>query len=385
MTASSIAFGVAAIVFGQSLLSSFQRQMVDKSTGAATAHLQVQAKAAQDRKVPEVLLAGAERYKSLFAADPRVEAAGSRLLFTGLLHAAASSRGVLLVGVEPEEEKKLSILPGYVREGRYLEGPRDMVLGRKLANVLDLRLGERVVAMAQGPDGVMQSELFRLAAILDTGSLVYDGQVAFVRLDAAQKLRGRPGLVSCVAAKLKDSSKTFAVARDMRPRLNETDTVLTYEELGSEIAGIKRFQDALWFVINLVILLVVWLGILNTVSMSFFERIREFGVMRAIGARLGVLVSMLLLEAALLGALGAALGLLLGRSLVGWFGAGGLRLPVGEALTYFMPFDDRIFMRPIWEKHLQAAAAAVAVSLLAAVAPALRAARLSVTQALRHL
>ncbi|HAH08335.1 MAG TPA: hypothetical protein DCM05_17725 [Elusimicrobia bacterium] len=386
LMASSIAFGVAAIVFGQSLLSSFQRQMVDKSTGVFTGHLQVQAKDATDRKFPDKLLEAPERFKALFAADPRVAAAGTRLLLTALLHSAASSRGALVVGVEPEDEKRLSLIPGYLKTGRYVSGPRDIVIGRRLASTLDLRLGERVVVMSQGPDGVMQSELFRLSGILDTGSVTFDGQIAYVRLDAAQGLKGRPGQASQVVAKLKDSRRTDEAAADLGFRLGDPRAALfTYEQLDSEVVGIKRFQDAFWVVISLVILLVVWLGILNTVSMSFFERIREFGVMRAIGARPSLLVSLLLAEALFLGALGAVLGLALGRGLIAWFGSEGLRLPVGQALAYFMPFDDRVFLRPVWGQHLRAAAAAAGVSVLAAVGPALRVLRLRVTEALRYL
>ncbi|MFA6030559.1 MAG: FtsX-like permease family protein [Elusimicrobiota bacterium] len=385
LAASSIAFGIMALVFGQSLLGSFQRQMVDKSTGVLSGHLQVQAAKASDRKVPEVLLADPARYVRLLADDPLVEAAGPRLLMTGLLHSASASRAALVVGVEPEKEKRLSIMPGYLREGRYLEGPRDVVIGERLATALDLRIGERVVLMAQGPDGVMNSELFRLSGVHRSGSEAFDGQTAYVRLDSAQRLRGVPGLVSHAAARLADSDRLPEALSRLRARLGPEAVAVTWEEVGSEVAGIRRFQNALWAVIHLVILLVVWLGILNAVSMSFFERIREFGILRALGAKPRFLVALLVAESALLGLLGSLLGLLLGRALVGWFGARGLSLPIGDAMAYFMPFDDRILLRPFWGPHLRSAAAAVLVCVLASAAPSLRAARLRVTEALRHI
>ena len=83
------------------------------------------------------LLEKGEGNKALFLSDPRVEAAGLRLLFTGLAYSASGSRGVLVVGVEPDIEPKLSIIPGYLRSGRYLEKPRDIVMGDKLAGQAD--------------------------------------------------------------------------------------------------------------------------------------------------------------------------------------------------------------------------------------------------------
>ncbi|MEK9145776.1 MAG: FtsX-like permease family protein [Elusimicrobiota bacterium] len=386
LTIFSVAFGLAAVMFGQSLLTSFQRQMVDKSTGVMVGHLQIQAREAKDRKVPLPLLEGGEAHKALLLSDPRVEAAGLRLLFTGLAYSAAGSRGVLVVGVEPETEPKLSIMPGYLRSGRYVEKARDIVMGDKLAGHLDLRLGEKAVLMAQGPDGSMNSELFRLSGIYHSGSDAFDAQIVYVPLPSAQLLRGRPGMISHAVARLKDSQAAFRTARDLSARFSDpVAALLTYEDVGSEVVGIKKFEDALWAVLMTVIFSIVGLGILNTVSMSFFERIREFGVLRALGARPAFVMKLLAAESVLMGTLGTALGLTLGWSLISFFRARGLALPVGDALSYFMPFDDIIYLRPVWESHAKAAALAFAVSVAAAAAPGLRASRLVVHRALRHV
>lgn len=386
LTISSVAFGLAAVMFGQSLLTSFQRQMVDKSTGVMVGHLQIQARDAKDKKIPVPLLSGGEAHKALLLSDPRVEAAGLRLVFTGLAYSASASRGVLVVGVEPELEPKLSIMPGYLRSGRYLEKPRDIVLGDKLADFLDLRLGEKTVVMAQGPDGAMNSELFRVSGITHSGSDAFDAQIVYVPLPSAQVLRGRPGMVSYAVARLRDSQAAFGAAKDLSARFSDPIAAIrTYEEVGSEVVGIKKFQDGLWAVLMTVIFSIVGLGILNTVSMSLFERIREFGVLRALGARPAFVMRLLAVESVLMGSLGTAGGLLVGWGLISFFRAKGLALPVGDALSYFMPFDDMIYMRPEWASHLKAAMLAFAVSVAAAAAPGLRASRLVVNQALRHI
>lgn len=385
LSVGSVAVGLAAVMFGQSLLRSFQRQMIDKATGVMLGHIQVQAAGVKDRKIPEKLLAHRERFTAALAQDARVMAVGARILYTGLVTSPTASRGVLVVGVEPEAERRLSIIPGYLVSGRYFGGgERDAVFGVKLARDLDVRLGERIVVMAQKPDGEMGSELFRVAGLYKTDSIAYDGQIVYVPLSSAQRLRGRPGLVSHVVAKLRDVDQVDNFLAERAGTLDDPGAVLiSYRDVGSEVVGIKKFQDALLIVIMGVIYAIVGLGILNTVSMSLFERIREFGVIRALGARPGLLIRLVLAEAFLLGGAGVLAGVAVGAAFIAFFGVVGLPLPLGKALSYFMPFDGVIYMRPQWLLHLRSAAGLWAVCVAAALGPSVRAARLIVSEALR--
>jgi ABC-type lipoprotein release transport system permease subunit len=389
LTAGSIAFGLAAVMFGQSLLRSFQRQMIEKATGVMLGHVQIQNAAAVDRKLPEKLLPSQAPWRERLAADPEVTETGARILYTGLVYSAAASRGVLVAGVEPDAERRLSIIPGYMHEGAYLsENPRDIVLGAQLAKDLDVRLGERLVVMAQSrKEGEgMNSELFRLAGIFKTDSTAYDGQIVYLGLEQAQRIRGQEGAVSHLVAKLKDPRRAEAFAAERSESLGGGGAgVYSYRDVGAEIVGIQKFQDALLVVILVVIFSIVGLGILNTISMSYFERIREFGVLRAVGARPGTLYRLLLAEAVILGALGVAGGMALGAGAIGFFGHVGLALPLGKAMSYFMPFDDVIFMRAQWAMHAWSAFGLFGVCVAAAVGPAVRGGRLVVSDALRHV
>jgi len=115
------------------------------------------------------------------------------------------------------------------------------------------------------------------------------------------------------------------------------------------------------------------------------ERVREFGVLMAIGAKPRTVMAMIIAETVILGLLGLAFGLALGGALIAYFGRAGLPLPVGEAINYFMPFDTVIYMRFNWPAHAFAVAMVVVTCLLASLGPALRAGRLRVSEALRHI
>jgi putative ABC transport system permease protein len=96
-------------------------------------------------------------------------------------------------------------------------------------------------------------------------------------------------------------------------------------------------------------------------------------------------LSILAAEGALLGAFGVAFGLILGTLLIAYFGRAGLPLPVGDALAYFLPFDQILFLKPAWPEHARSAAVMAVVAVLAALGPAVRASRLKVVEALRHV
>lgn len=383
----ALSFGLAAIMFGQSVMRSLQYQLIEKATGSFTGHVRIQRRDVDEPKFPDKFLKDPEPYAKMMAADPRILAWGRRLQLTGLVSSPKMSLGALICGVDPDAEPRITNMASYIKEGRYLKtGEKGIVMGRKIAGRLDVRLGEKVVLMAQAADGSMGAEVFRVVGISETGSESFDGQMVWIPLASMQDLLGRPGQVNQLAAKLKDLDQADAVAADFNAKLGPGDVgALAWKSIDKEIIGIEAFQDGLLTVVLFVVFAIVALGILNTQLMSLFERVREFGVLMAIGARPRWIVRLLLVESALLGLVGTALGIALGAALIGHFGRVGLDLPVGDAFKYFLPFPSVIYLRPSWAMHLFACATVFAVTLLATLPPALRAGRLKPAEALRHV
>ena len=383
----AMGFGLAAIMFGQSMMRSLQYQLVEKATGSFTGHVRIQRSDVDEPKFPDKYIADPEPAAKLMDADPRILAWGRRLQLTGLISSPKMSLGALICGVEPDREPRVSDMAGYIKEGRYLKtGEKGIIMGRKIAARLDVRLGEKVVLMAQAADGSMGAEMFRIVGISETGSESFDGQMVWIPLHAMQDLLGRPGQANQLAAKLKDLEQASAVAADLDAKLGPGNIrAMTWKSIDREIIGIQAFQDGLLTIVLIVVFAIVALGILNTQLMSLFERVREFGVLMAIGARPRWIVRLLLIESALLGLVGTAFGVVLGALLIGHFGRYGLNLPVGDAFKYFLPFPSVIFLRPAWGMHIFACATVFVVTLLATLPPALRAGSLKPAEALRHV
>ncbi len=383
----AMSFGLAAIMFGQSMMRSLQQQLIEKATASFTGHVRIQRRDVDEPKFPDKFIADPSRGAALLDADSRVLAWGRRIQITGLVSAPKMSLGALICAVEPEKERQVTDMAGYIKEGTYLEGqPKGVVMGRKIANRLDVRMGEKIVVMAQAADGSMGAEVFRLVGISETGSESFDGQMVWIPLSAMQELVGRPGQANQLVIKLKDINESAAVAADLDAKLGPGAVgALSWRSIDKEIIGIQAFQDGILTIVLFVVFAIVALGVLNTQLMSLFERVREFGVLMAIGARPRWIIRLLMMESALLGAVGTILGLGIGAILIAHFGRTGLRLPVGDAFKYFLPFPSIIYLRPAWAQHAFACGTVYFVTLLATLPPALRAGRLKPAEALRHV
>lgn len=384
----SVSCGLAAVLFGQSLVNSIQIQLIEKSTGILTGHIRVMSKKVTDLKIPDQNIEDPSPIEKALSRHPGIEVFSKRILFTGLVSSPVTSKGVLVCGVEPEKERRIISIPKYMTQGDFLGSePRGLVLGDKLARELDVRLGEKLVVMGQALDGSMGAEALRVVGIFHTGSQSFDGQIIYVPLKASQELLAMGSRVNDFVARVRRLSEVEEVRGTLSSALREHPEVrvFTWKEVDRELLAMQKFQNGLMAVVMGVVFAVVALGILNTMIMSLYERVREFGVLMAIGMKPNDILKMVLLESLFLGLLGMGLGLGIGSFFIAYYGRNGLELPIGEAISYFIPFETRVFLRFAWERHWKAFAGILFTCLLASLPPALRASRLKAAEALRRV
>ncbi|MFH1726369.1 MAG: FtsX-like permease family protein [Elusimicrobiota bacterium] len=387
ITVLSIGSGLAALLFGQSLIKTIQYQLIRKATGTFTSHIQVLAEGVEDLKFPDRYMEDPAGIESALRGVAGIEALERRVHVTGLISSKKESAGVLICGIEPERDRRVLSMHTYLTRGRHLGAePDGIYLGDKLADHLGVDLGDEVVVMSSAVDGSLGAELFTLTGIFHSGSHTFDNSIVYVPLETAQGMLAVGDRINNLAIRAGDplrlSETREAVARALDGRPVQ---VRTWADIDYELVAIRDYEDALLSIVLLVVFAIVALGILNTLLMAMFERVREFGVLMAMGARPGVIRRLVILESCILGALGAAFGLAVGCGLIAFYGRTGLELPVGDAIAYFMPFDAKLFLRFNWGSHAVALGAVLLTSVLSAIPPALRASRTSPVEALRHL
>lgn len=382
----SIVVGMAAIIFMESLSVGFLKQMFENQLGSHTAHIQINKRGFNDNKVIQEYVPDPARAEAVLASHPHVAHYGRRVIAFGLLSSASNSSGVSIIGITPSDEAKITTIQRSVIEGRYLSGEKhEVLISRRLAGTLGVGLGDRLVAMASDVNGRVGSDMFRVVGLYETFSSTFDRAYIYISLENAQEMLQLGGNVSQFALIGYDINTIAQVKADLREALGEDYEVLSYHDLLPLLIAQMEISEQSVFIFYLIVGLAMIFGIINTMLMSVFERINEFGVLKAVGMRNRRLFGMIVLEAFFLGLLGTAIGAVAGI---------GVTLPLSASGLDFSAFSEGLaawgagaIVYPILRLSglVSAVLVILVVCIVAAMYPAYRAVRLEPMNAIRYV
>lgn len=371
-------------------------QMVDSGVRSGSGHIAIYrgdyASSRDDRLLwPLGALAEGDDLRHRIAALEGVKAVLPRIYLPALAQSSRESRGILLTGIEPQAENRINPLLKQIDAAsliRSLDG-RDALVGSRLLTELKLQVGNKMVVTAQGPHGELVSELLRIRGVVKSGIREVDASLVMVGRRRAAALTGRPDEIHELAIILDHPQLEQRLLKQVAALLPaETELrAVSWELAMANLANAIKLDYASQKFIFLVIVLIVTIGVINTLLMSVMERIREFGVILALGATPGRLRATVMSEALLLGAVSMLCGNLLG-ALLTWY-----LVEVGIDLRDFIPetmeFGGVVFdpvMRAAWDLGymLQMSLYVLLLSVLAALYPAAKAARIAPATAMRH-
>lgn len=379
----AVVVGVWAMVF----MTAMMRGMVDEMVRSGLEQLpgQVQIHHPEYRDDPSVanridMPAGVLREA---LEGPPVTAWAARVRVPAMVSSARGSRAVTLLGVDPAAERALGSAPGDIVQGRFLEGvdDRGVVLGQRLVERLETDLGKRVVIMTQDPNndiadrGVRVVGIYRARLPADEERFVYAGRAAI------QELLGIGSGVSEIAVNGGDFRAAGQWVDDLARAAGPGREVLSWRQLDPFLDTMLAVQDGFVLVFMVVVFLALSFGLVNTLAMAVFERVREIGLMQALGMRPGLILGQVLLESLYL----LLLGLLLGNALA-WLTIkpleAGIDLSsVGRGMEMFA-MGTTLYPALSRGDMLLATAVVLVLGLLASLVPAWRAARLDPVRAL---
>ncbi len=315
-----------------------------------------------------------------------VERLSYRLRTFALAAGADTSEGLVLLGMHPAMEQRVTRLAGKVDQGRFLRDNQEAacVLGKTTARNLGLRLGDEVVILTEDRFGSLAAEKLRLVGIISSGEMGIDRGLAMVPLGFMQRMLGMEGAVSEIAVQLtRERLEPVTVA--LRTSLDAGYEVLRWYDMYPMMKQWVELENAFYYIFLSIVLLIVAAGIMNTVLMSMLERIHEFGVMMALGCSRRYLAGMVLTESMLLGMTGVVLGTSAGLLLVHYFHAAGIDLS-GQMASVARFYVNPVVHTEINTDHLLHTVLSVLLaSAAAAIWPAVRAARLEPVEAIHHV
>ena len=389
ITAGGTAFGIVAFVFLFGYFDGFGEELVENSTRYVTGHIQLERVGFRKDLAPELSIDGSDALLERLRAAPAVAAAAPRVQAQALASSATKSEGIRLIGIDPQAERKVTFIHRTIVEGKALqhEADRDILIGRKLAEKLGVRLGEKIVVMAQAADGELGSAAYRVAGVFATESGSFDGAIAFVTVRAAQSLLAMDQRISTINLRLRDRSALTDTLPDLQRRTALPGVVLVpWPDLLPQVEEMVRLNRVISNIVLAIAFLVIAMAIMNTVFMAVAERTREFGVMMALGTPPAAVQRMVVYETLVLMVLASAIGYGAGILLVAYYGRTGIDLSAFFAGYSAIPGLTGVVHPKLLASHIGPPGVVLFVaSVMVSLYPAAKAARLDPVRAIRHV
>jgi ABC-type lipoprotein release transport system permease subunit len=393
VTLSGIVFGVLLAVLFTGLGDSTYGNMINMAARLSGGHVSLQHPEALERgEAPKRSVTGVADKVRLALADPDVARARVRVTGHTMLAAGGQSRGAAFIAFDPaaEDESTLSIL-GALKKGRSFKrsDERGIILGHKLADHLNVRLGRKVVYTFTDKAGEIVSGLARVRGIIKSGSDSVDSGICLLPIGAVRKVMGYgPDEATRVAVFIKDQRRSDRVAARLGQRLDANQTVaVTWFERQPELAGFIEMKVTSTLFFELIIAILVAAGIFNTLFVSVMERLREFGIMMAIGFSPGRLFRLVMWESLWVGLVGIAMAAVATAWPYHYFHTKGIDMSAmvskGGAEVAGIGIEPVMYVSIYPENAVFIGAAAVAATLLAGLYPAWRAGRVAPVESIK--
>jgi len=309
----AVAVGVWAMIFMTALMRGMVDQMIEDGIDALPGFVQIHNPDYPDDPSVENSLPepGPDLLEALNSS--KVTGWTSRVRVPAMISSERDSRGVTLLGVDPAGEVALGFDPGSIVEGRFLTDRDDngLVVGQKLLERLETDLGKRVVVMTQDPENDIADRGFRIVGVFQAKLAAQEEMYIYAGLSTVQSLLNIDGLVSEIAIAGDDYRDVGGLYRLIEDAAGARAVVQAWTELDSYLGLMLGVMDGFVLVWGVVIFLALSFGLVNTLMMAVFERVREFGLMQALGMKPSAIRYQVLLESLMLLALGLLAGNLL--------------------------------------------------------------------------
>ncbi len=314
---------------------------------------------------------------------PEVVAWTSRVRVPAVISSERDSRGMVLLGVEPVSEMAVSFDRDSIIEGRFLEDSNDrgLVIGLKMAEHLETELGKRVVVMSQDPDNNIADRGFRVVGIYKAKLASLEETYVYAGRDTIQQLLNIENQVSEIAITGEDYRNVDKWYPKIKQATGENVDTLPWYEINAYLGSMMSMMDGFVLVWVVVIFLALSFGLVNTLVMAVFERIREIGLMQALGMRPSMILYQILLESFLLLLIGLLLGNIVAIATIIPL-QGGIDISVVAKGMEMMGSSSMLYPALKIEDMVLANVIVIILGLLTSILPAWRAASLDPIKAL---
>lgn len=381
----AIGIGLASLIFVDALWIGMEKNMIKTATSSFLGEGQIHHNNFRETQEVDYTIENLGEVEEKLKIESIVAHYSLRTLALGMITSPANVQSIVFWGIKPSTEKFLSQIDEAIIEGSFFaeDSERDILLGKDLAEILEVKIGDRiVVTVAQAKTGDLSQEMFRVSGIYHLNIQEMDQSMAFVKIQKAQQMLAIGNNVHEIA--LRFSHDNFGRDKNLdfwKKYSQKNNEAVGWTVLLPQLEAAFELSQFSTLITALILFGVVALGILNTLFMSIHERMFEFGVIRAVGTRPFRVSRLILFEAGSLALVSILLGNILGFIITYWISKTGIDYTGIE----FVGVTFRELLYPVmhWEQFIIYPIWVFIFTIIAGIYPAVYAAKMSPAQAMR--
>ncbi len=316
------------------------------------------------------------------AADDRVKSYTSRVITDGMLQSPVKTSGVRIRGIDPERERETTTFHENMVAGEYLDNEmrNAVLLGESLASDHNMEIGDRIVLTFEDTESELTSAAFNIAGYFKSASSQFDDRNVFVRSEDLSHLLSERPVVHEIAMMLTSDEYTAPVVKEINERF-EGVIAQSWYEISPELGTLQAMNGMYVFILNGIILIALAFGILNTMLMAIFERMREIGVLLSIGMSRLKVFAMITLEAIILSLSGAFAGIFLAWLSISYLHNQGVNLEMFAAGIEEIGWPTVIYPFIYTHEFVYVVILVIIIAMLATLYPAFKAFKINPIEA----
>lgn len=398
--AATAAVGMLAVTASQGFINGFTDSLVAVAIDTGLGHAQIRPKGYLDSRQMDLLFPEAKRVEEKFRnVLPEGVHYAPRMEREAILRIGSETRGVLLVGMDPEKEGLVSAIPTWkLTEGTFLDQPSTVtkkggvscLIGNRLGHILEVATGDRIVLSTGSVDGTTQNFVCWIQGLYESPSKSLEENLILLRLTDLSAIRseGHSDEVGYFVIRGTDLEQSEAIAETIRNALaGETGVeVASMKQIEPLLASLIDLYDNITWIFYFIILAGFGIVLFESVTMSIFERMHEIGIMHAIGSKPGILFHLVTLESLMLTIMGSVIGMILGTAIITFLYNTGFHFSASnlDTQSWGASSVSTIYPYLVPQNFLEGITVALVIGFLSALYPARRAVRVSPLDAIHR-
>lgn len=381
----AISVGMSAGVFTTAFTKGWMNQRLEAGVETEASHIRIQQPKFGENYDLKESIPNSELVVNEISKLDHVNGISPRIVIQSMVASAETGTGVKIIGIDPEKEKTVTNLHSKLSEGKYFEGVKrnPILIGAKLAKKLKVKMRSKVVITVQDASGNITGGAFRVCGIFDITSGMFEETNVFVRKTDLARLLDLESSVSHEILVHLDDTELIDQQSLLLKNKYKNLLIQTWKESMPELGYINEIGNLYTYIFVIIILLALGFGIVNTMLMVILERIKELGMLMAIGMSKARIFGMLMLETVLLTFTGGFTGILIGLGATYATMEKGIDLSSYAAGLEDMGYSSHIYPVIELETLLTIAILVIITGILASIYPARKALKYNPAEAIR--